>query len=409
VTRGTVLGLAAVAGLVLALAAGGVARGDLGEDHLQDWKADPGAQEGLQQGLITGTVITACSDGDFVSSTQAAVDRWNSAVARTIFQHYCNYPQVWVSTANFYTDCQSVPGSGFPHACVRPTSVSGEQIVNPTYVRMNPDLFPGEGEWADGGAHTSHDVTHEFGHVLGHADYDFGQYGSCQFDTIMDTWERCWYVHDPRIVTPQALDVTNYNDAYKPNGVASFTGWSPGIGQVQLSWDPSNVHAEAIFRVNRWPVGQGCCGTEAGTAAKNASGITLYNQPSGSQTYRVRGWTYALNNGYGDNPSPGDVTVNVCGAGDSDCDGFTNAVEQYLGTDPYDNCPDNSSDDAWPLDMNKDRDISFSFDVISYRGNIGKTVAQYPGVRRLDLNADGDISFSFDVMQYRGQIGKTCT
>lgn len=94
---------------------------------------------------------------------------------------------------------------------------------------------------------------------------------------------------------------------------------------------------------------------------------------------------------------------------DSDCDDFTNAVEQYLGTDPYDNCPDNSSDDAWPLDMDMNRLINLGGDVGKYVGKMGCVVATNPGCRRLDLNADGFINLGGDVLLYRGTIGETCT
>jgi hypothetical protein len=189
--------------------------------------------------------------------------------------------------------------------------IGGEAIHNPTSVRLNPDLFPGSGDHADGGWYTSAVITHEFGHILGHNDYAGCAPGGV--GTVMDRDHVCinpatgrWYE------TPQPQDVTNYNDAYRPNAVTSFQGSSPALGQVNLTWNPSSVHAEAMFRVNRWPAGQGCCGTEAGTAAKNASGITLYNQPSGSQTYHVWAWTYALGYGYGDWVD--EVTVNVQGS-----------------------------------------------------------------------------------------------
>jgi hypothetical protein len=356
--------------------------------------------------LISGTAIAACSDDDFVSSTQAAVDRWNGALGRTVFQHYCNYPQVWVSTANFNDPVLGCPS--WAHACTRPTDVSGEEILNPTYVQMNPDLFPGEEEWADGGAHTSRDVTHEFGHVLGHADYDFGQYGSCQFETIMDTWERCWDAHDPRIETPQAQDVTNYNDAYKPNGVSNLAGSCPSPGRVQLSWNPSNVHAEALFHIRRWPTGQGCCGTWAADAGKNSSGILLSDQPSGSQQYAVWGYTHALNDPFGDGPSPGDVTVTVCATGDSDADSkgvggpccflFRDDAELFMGTDPYDNCADTATPNnergpeygeplsPWPPDFNDNGRTDIG-DLVALKNHwvpLGN-----PYGPRYDLNANG--------------------
>ncbi|MGB6896550.1 MAG: hypothetical protein WBF37_11515 [Dehalococcoidia bacterium] len=100
-----------------------------------------------------------------------------------------------------------------------------------------------------------------------------------------------------------------------------------------------------------------------------------------------------------------------CPAGvDTDFDGFDDDVECYVGTDRLDDCPDViGADDAWPLDINMDKKLSILKDVLKYRGNIGKTVAAYPDVRRLDLNADGKLSILKDVLKYRGHIGDTCT
>jgi hypothetical protein len=89
---------------------------------------------------------------------------------------------------------------------------------------------------------------------------------------------------------------------------------------------------------------------------------------------------------------------------DKDCDRFTDSIEQYLGTDPSDACPDNSWDDAWPLDINNDRWITVGGDVLNFRGRIGDT-----GPPRYDLNADGFITVGGDALLYRGRIGETCT
>jgi hypothetical protein len=37
--------------------------------------------------------------------------------------------------------------------------------------------------------------------------------------------------------------------------------------------------------------------------------------------------------------------------GDSDCDGFSDSQEAFVGTDPADACPDDEHDDAWPSDL----------------------------------------------------------
>jgi len=81
----------------------------------------------------------------------------------------------------------------------------------------------------------------------------------------------------------------------------------------------------------------------------------------------------------------------------------------YLGTDPADNCPDVvGADDAWPLDMNKDKRLMVVGDVTTFSGKIGKSVGEYPEVKRLDLSADGRIMVVGDVTRYSGMIGRSC-
>ena len=97
---------------------------------------------------------------------------------------------------------------------------------------------------------------------------------------------------------------------------------------------------------------------------------------------------------------------------DSDSDGFTDAVEAYLGTDPLDACRDDPSDDAWPLDMNKDTFITVAGDVFYFRGRIGETGGPPPNANwwvRLDFNMDNFITVAGDVFIYRGMIGATCS
>jgi hypothetical protein len=97
---------------------------------------------------------------------------------------------------------------------------------------------------------------------------------------------------------------------------------------------------------------------------------------------------------------------------DDDGDGFFTSAEQYLPTDPLDACPDDTSDDAWPLDMNKDTFITVSGDVYNYRGRIGETGGPSPSAnwqQRLDLNWDNFLTVAGDVFMYRGMIGETCT
>ena len=107
----------------------------------------------------------------------------------------------------------------------------------------------------------------------------------------------------------------------------------------------------------------------------------------------------------------GDGIGDTCDA-DNDNDSFTDAVELYLGTDPYDNCPDNSTDDAWPLDINMDKHVTVVGDVLKYSGRIGTHGPPNPSpnwLQRLDLNMDNSITVVGDVLKFSGKIGTSCT
>ncbi len=102
----------------------------------------------------------------------------------------------------------------------------------------------------------------------------------------------------------------------------------------------------------------------------------------------------------------------ACDAGDpdDDNDGFDDAVEDYVGTDPLDDCTDNPGvHDAWPLDIDITKDVSVTGDVFYYRGRIGATPGLPEWWQRLDLDMSADISVTGDVFMYRGRIGETCT
>jgi hypothetical protein len=92
---------------------------------------------------------------------------------------------------------------------------------------------------------------------------------------------------------------------------------------------------------------------------------------------------------------------------DTDCDGWTESQESYLGTDPVDDCPNSSSHDAWPLDIDKNRTITVA-DVLKYSGRINAVPGLPNWWQRLDLNTDRAITAA-DVMKYAGKINQTCT
>jgi len=107
----------------------------------------------------------------------------------------------------------------------------------------------------------------------------------------------------------------------------------------------------------------------------------------------------------GSEPGSGDPFGGDACDPDDDNDAFGDDIETYVGTDPIDACPDNSSHDAWPPDTNVDTWADI-LDVLLFKPVIMTSVP--PGPARFDLNADGKIDI-LDVLLYKPIIMTQCT
>ena len=93
---------------------------------------------------------------------------------------------------------------------------------------------------------------------------------------------------------------------------------------------------------------------------------------------------------------------------DSDLDGWSNAAEGVIGTDPLDGCADNSADDAWPADINNDgfSDIS---DISTLTGVFGEPVPPAPARYNIAPDPpDGFVDIT-DVSRMAGLFGIGCS
>ena len=107
----------------------------------------------------------------------------------------------------------------------------------------------------------------------------------------------------------------------------------------------------------------------------------------------------------------GDGIGDACETDDSDADGFVDALEVYLPTDPLASCAGQPPHDAWPLDVNMDGMVTVAGDVLPYAGRIGESAGPPLSInwrQRLDLNADGRITVAGDVLKFAGNIGRRC-
>lgn len=87
---------------------------------------------------------------------------------------------------------------------------------------------------------------------------------------------------------------------------------------------------------------------------------------------------------------------------DPDCDGFTTAIESFVGTNPILHC----GTDAWPPDINNDGKVSLS-DVLKYAPVFNSLAPGPPYNVRYDLNADNKINLS-DVLKFAPFFNQSC-
>jgi hypothetical protein len=117
------------------------------------------------------------------------------------------------------------------------------------------------------------------------------------------------------------------------------------------------------------------------------------------------GWGDACDN------CPATATLWYVPAGDDDCDGFSTAGEEHMGTDALDACPDSVDDDAWPPDINNGSSCGSHdgvvdiLDVLCFKPQF-RQGAVYDA--RYDLNASGEVDI-LDVLIYKPFLGTFCT
>jgi hypothetical protein len=166
-----------------------------------------------------------------------------------------------------------------------------------------------------------------------------------------------------------------------------ITAIGPGISKANFDWRPDDYEISGVILLD-----------ETGTAIGDTS-----EPPDDYFDGTILEAEIAVGE-----PCPGECLPDI----DSDSDGFDDNVECYLSTDPLDDCPNNPSHDAWPLDSNMDMYVTVGGDVLPYRGQIGASGGPPPDpgwLQRLDLNMDNFITVGGDVLGFRGHIGDTCS
>jgi len=98
--------------------------------------------------------------------------------------------------------------------------------------------------------------------------------------------------------------------------------------------------------------------------------------------------------------------------GDGDCDTWSDAAEQFYGTDPQSACPStltahDENPDSWPLDTNDDKRAN-TLDLVAFLPALN-TAQGYPGYAvRVDLNRDARVN-TLDMVPYVTYLNTACS
>ena len=99
--------------------------------------------------------------------------------------------------------------------------------------------------------------------------------------------------------------------------------------------------------------------------------------------------------------------INNCEDLDDDGDGFSDVVEEYVGTAPLADCPwVVGVHPAWPPDFDDSQDVNI-IDVLTLKPAFGSAAGDAGYVARTDLNADGNINI-VDVLALKPAFGTSC-
>ena len=174
----------------------------------------------------------------------------------------------------------------------------------------------------------------------------------------------------------------------------------------------------ATFTVTGFGGGAGCSATEAVPSGylQQSNNCNLTITPGADLICTIFNVADADGDGVPDaldnclnwyNPSqtfpPWPVPLGPAPLDDPDCDGFTTAIENFVGTDPAAHCGVN----AWPVDLNNDGKVTTQ-DVLKYIGKVNTSTPGPPYNVRFDLNMDGKITTQ-DVLKLLPFLNKSCT
>jgi len=192
---------------------------------------------------------------------------------------------------------------------------------------------------------------------------------------------------------------------------AGVTVLTRNSGSSVFDSSESPPESDGLFRAGALDTGSGIPESGSGVLSR----LVVQSTPSASTAVHPLGLSENVHvdaSGVGYAPDATNdnafIAINTACVVDGDGDGWSDAAETMIGTDPLDNCPDDPSDNAWPADINNSG-FSDMFDIVPLANNFAVSVPPAPTRHSVAPETPDGFVDIFDISRVAGVFAQGCS
>jgi len=200
--------------------------------------------------------------------------------------------------------------------------------------------------------------------------------------------------------------------ASQTSAQAGVTVLTRNSGSSIFDSSESAPESDGLFRAGALDTGSGIPESGSGVLSR----LVVQSSPSASTAVHPLGLSENVHvdaSGVGYAPDATNdkafIAINTACVVDSDGDGWSDAAETMIGTDPLDNCPDSAADDAWPADINNDTFVDIIADISVLTNNFAVSVPPAPARHSVAPETPDGFVDIFDISRLAGVFAQSCS